>query len=155
MSFSTVSIQVVTAATTSLLDRVDEGVFDHAVRPDSLREFLANPAYALVVAVADDEQVVGMATGIAYVHPDKPLSLFINEVGVSSKHQRRGVGGQLMARLLDWGKQRGCIEAWVATGVGNVAARSLYRSTGGVEDEEHAIVYVYPLASDRAHAGDA
>jgi ribosomal protein S18 acetylase RimI-like enzyme len=142
---SAVSIHVVRPDTASLLDRVDDDVFDHEVRPELLRAFLANPSNVLVVAVAEGE-VVGMATGMAYVHPDKPLSLFINEVGVSGRFQRRGVGRQLMSALLDWGRQRGCREAWVATEVNNTSARALYQSCGGIEDENNAVVYVYPLA---------
>jgi ribosomal protein S18 acetylase RimI-like enzyme len=111
----------------------------------------------LVVATADGE-VVGMATGIAYVHPDKPLALFVNEVGVSGRFRRRGIGRQLVAAILERGRQLGCVEAWVATEAGNAPARALYRASGGVEDEEPAVVYVYPLAGQPARRrteGDA
>lgn len=153
MNPSAISIHVVSHETASLLDRVDGDVFDHDVQPELLRAFLANPSNVLVVAVVEGE-VVGMATGMAYVHPDKPLSLFINEVGVSRRHQRRGIGRRLMSAILGWGRQRGCTEAWVATEVGNVAARALYRSGGGVEDEERAVVYVYPLGGLAPQADD-
>jgi len=149
VNLPTVSIHVVSQANASLLDRIDDDVFDHKVRPELLRAFLANESNLLVVAVAQAE-VVGMATGIAYVHPDKPLSLFINEVGVSGRFQRRGIGRQLMTTILEHGRQLGCTEAWVATEVGNVPARTLYQATGGIEDEDHAVVYVYPLADKDA-----
>lgn len=128
----------------SLLDSVDEDVFDHQVQPDLLKLFLANPANLLVVAVAEG-RVVGMASGISYVHPDKPLALFINEVGVSGRFHRQGLGRELVSRLLEKGKELGCTEAWVATELGNRPARALYESLGGVPDDEHAVVYVYPL----------
>jgi GNAT superfamily N-acetyltransferase len=145
MSNAAVTIHVVCEANASLLDCLDDDVFDNAVDPVLLREYLRNPSHILVVAVLD-AQVVGMATGIAYVHPDKPLTLFINEVGVSGRHQARGIGRQLIAAILDWGRVRGCHEAWAATGVGNITARALYQATGGIEDDEQAVVYVYPLA---------
>ena len=91
-----------------------------------------------------------MATGISYVHPDQPLALFINEVGVSSQFHCHGLGRQLISRMLDEGKERGCAEAWVATELDNKPARALYEATGGVPEEEHAVVYVYPL---KAKAG--
>jgi aminoglycoside 6'-N-acetyltransferase I len=146
MTKNEASIHVVTEANASLLDRVDDDVFDDAVDPMLLHEYLANPANVLVVAVID-ATVVGMATGIAYVHPDKPRALFINEVGVSAQHRRRGIGRRLVAAALDWGRQRGCVEAWVATETGNAAAHALYRSTGAVADDAPAVVYVYALAS--------
>jgi ribosomal protein S18 acetylase RimI-like enzyme len=99
----------------------------------------------LIVAVADD-QVIGMASGIAYLHPDKPLQLFANEVGVSGRFHRQGVGKKLLAALLHRGLEIGCHEAWVATERSNAAARALYSSVGGKEEDEPAIVYVYSLA---------
>jgi ribosomal protein S18 acetylase RimI-like enzyme len=144
VSHPAVSIHVVNGANAALLDSVDEDVFDNRVQPDLVRAFLANPSNHLVVAVADG-QVIGMASGISYVHPDKPLALFINEVGVSSRFHRQGLGRQLVARLIQRGEELGCTEAWVATELGNKPARALYESLGGIADEEHALVYVYPI----------
>jgi aminoglycoside 6'-N-acetyltransferase I len=139
-------VHLVTAENAHLLDRVDPDVFDHEVRPDLLRQLLGNPMNHLAVAVVDGI-VVGMASAISYVHPDKPLQLFINEVGVASGYRRRGIARRLMELLLDHGRRLGCTEAWVATEVGNTAARALYRATGGVEDEERAVVFTYELGS--------
>jgi aminoglycoside 6'-N-acetyltransferase I len=155
MCAATASIHVVSAANASLLDNVDEDVFDNKVQPALLQAFLANPANLMVVAVAEG-QVVGMATAICYVHPDKPLAMFINEVGVSQRAQGQGIGKRLVSVLLEKARGRGCTEAWVATELSNKPARALYQSLGGVPDEEHAVVYVYPLSSNAgAHAGDA
>lgn len=144
MSAPDFSLHLVSKANALLLDRVDDGVFDHEVQPSLLHAFLSNPSNLLVVAVTEG-RVVGMASGITYVHPDKPLALFINEVGVSVRFRRQGIARQLVTRLLDRGKELGCTEAWVATELSNKPARALYEVLGGVPDEEHAVVYVYPL----------
>lgn len=141
-----VSFHRVSSANASLLDRVDDDVFDHAVQPALLQQFLANSSNLLVVAVVDDV-VIGMASGIAYVHPDKPMQLFVNEVGVAAQFQRQGVGKRLMAAILEQGRSMGCREAWVATEVDNAPARALYVSAGGREETQTAVVYVYPLES--------
>jgi ribosomal protein S18 acetylase RimI-like enzyme len=146
---ASVSLHWVTPENASLLDVIASDVFDQEVKPELLRQFLSNPSNLLVVAVAYGE-VVGMATGIAYVHPDKPLSLFVNEVGVADHFQRQGIGRRLMSAILERGTRLGCSEAWVATEVGNTAARALYEACGGLPDEEHAVVYVYPLAGQAA-----
>ncbi len=145
MQTPSVAIHVVDHDNASLLDRVDEDVFDYPVRPELLRAFLENPANLLVVAVTACE-VVGMATGIAYLHPDKPLSLFINEVGVSGRFRRRGIGRNLVTALIARGRELGCVEAWVATEQDNKAARALYQSLGGEQDDQYAVVYTYPLS---------
>jgi aminoglycoside 6'-N-acetyltransferase I len=138
------SYHLVTARDAHLLDRVDPDVFDHAVRPDYLAEFLAVPSNRLVVAMTEGK-VVGMASGFVYGHPDKPLQLFVNEVGVASSHRRRGIAARLVSEMLAEGTRAGCREAWVATEVANDAARRLYRSLGGAEDADRAVIYTWPL----------
>jgi hypothetical protein len=64
MTNAAVAIYVVCEATASLLNCLDDDVFDNAVDPVLLREYLRNSSNVLVVA-AVDAQVVGMATGIA------------------------------------------------------------------------------------------
>lgn len=155
MTAGTPSIHVVSTGNAWLMDNVDEDVFDNRVRPDLLQAFLANPANLLLVAHAEG-QVVGMASAICYVHPDKPLSMFINEVGVAERFQRQGLGKRLVCALLEEARLRGCTEAWVATELSNTAARGLYEAVGGIPDQENAVVYVYDLGSNTAaHAGDA
>lgn len=139
-----ISIHVVTEENAFLLDSVDDEVFDHGVQPALLQAFLSNPANVLIVAVVEDT-VIGMASGIAYVHPDKPLQLFVNELAVSPRFRRQGIGKKLFAALLQRGKELGCREAWVATEVDNVAARALYATNGGKEDADRAVVYTYRL----------
>jgi len=147
-------IEFVTTANARLLDRVDDDVFDHPIQPALLDAFLGNPANHLVVAVVEGE-VIGMASGIAYVHPDKPLQLFVNEVGVSSRFHRRGIATRLVNALLGRGKEIGCQEAWVATEIGNDAARALYGSLGFREDDDPAVVYVCSLADDQKETDDS
>ena len=95
----------------------------------------------------DDDVVVGMASGVHYVHPDKAPQLFINEVGVPSSHQGRGIGRRVLDALLDRGRELGCSEAWVLTDEANTVARRLYSGAGGVSDAEPAIMYTFPLSS--------
>ncbi len=142
-----IEIQIVHSDNASLMDRVEEEVFDGPIRAEWLEAFLARPDHALVVAI-ENGSVVGMATGLTYWHPDKPLSLFINEVGVAPAWQGQGIGKRLISRILEWGKAQGCAEAWVATEASNSAAQGLYRSCGGVPDEECAVVFIYPLGAD-------
>ena len=54
-------------------------------------EFLADSRHHLAVAV-DEGRVVGMASAVHYVHPDKPPELWINEVGVAPTHRGLGIG---------------------------------------------------------------
>jgi len=139
---SEITVTLLTAAQARVLDTVAADVFDNEVDPELAAQFLASDSNLLVVA-RDGGVVVGMASGLVYVHPDKPLALFVNEVGVAPSHQRRGIGRRLMKTLLDAARARGCVEAWVATETDNVAARGLYTDLGGIEDASPAVVYTF------------
>jgi len=99
-----------------------------------------------MVVALQDEQVVGIASAVHYVHPDKPPELWVNEVGVTPSCRNQGIGKKLLAALLAHGQTVGCTEAWLGTEVSNVAARRLYAATGG---KEEPMVYVtFDLGSE-------
>jgi aminoglycoside 6'-N-acetyltransferase I len=128
-----------------VLDRVAPGVFDNAIDERWASEFLADPRHHMAVALIDGE-VVGMASAVHYLHPDKPPELWINEVGVAPSHQSRGIGRQLLQALFARGRELGCEEAWLGTEPGNIAARRMYAAIGG---QEAAMVYVmFPLTAE-------
>lgn len=142
-----ITIRVLRSDEAGVLDNVAADVFDHAVDPRWCAEFFADPRHHLAVAI-DDGRVVGMASGVHYVHPDKAPELWINEVGVAPSHQRRGIGRELVTLLLAHARALGCGEAWVLTEDDNMPARRLYQASGGVDAGEHAIMYAFPLADD-------
>lgn len=127
------------------LDRVHPDVFDGPIQPGPFREFLEDPRHHLAIATEDSETVVGMASAVHFVHPDKPPQLFINEVGVAGPYRNRGVGSRLLRELLDRGRQLGCTISWVATESENEAARALYRKVGGLEAPESVVMYTFDL----------
>src|ERR1700722_5223564 len=134
-----VEIKVLTKDDAPALQRVADGVFDDPVNPALTAEFLADPRHALCVAI-EDGQIVGMASGVRYVHPDKPSEFWINEVGVSPDYQRRGLAKRIVTELLAEGRRQGCREAGVLTDFDNEAARATYRSAGGVESGPQLMV---------------
>ena len=131
------------------LDNVAPGVFDNDLDPRLVTEFLSDNRHHLAVAV-DNGQVIGFASGVHYVHPDKPAELWINEVGVAPEHQGRGVGKALTRTLLQHAERLGCREAWVLTDRSNHAAMRLYASTGGREGPPDQVMFTFFL--DREHS---
>ena len=141
----TVEIRLIDPACGDLLNRVAPGVFDGPVQERWSSEFLADARHHLVVAI-DDGSIVGMASALHYVHPDKAPQLWINEIGVAPSHQRRGIGRQLLAAMLAHGRALGCTEAWLGTEENNVAARRLYENAGA--SAEAFVLYTFPLVPD-------
>jgi aminoglycoside 6'-N-acetyltransferase I len=140
----TVEVRLLTSADGAVLDRVATDVFDHPVDACWSAEFLADARHHLVVAI-DDGTVVGFASAVHYVHPDKPPELWINEVGVASSHQRQGIGRRVLAELLRHGTALGCVQAWVLTSPGNDAAMGLYAAAGGRAEAEPSVLFEFPL----------
>ncbi|MFL5402766.1 MAG: GNAT family N-acetyltransferase, partial [Gemmatimonadales bacterium] len=103
------------------------------------QEFLRDPRMHIVVAL-DQGTVVGFASGVHYLHPDKPAELFITEVGVAPSHQRQGVGRRVLEMLLKRGRELGCTQAWVLTSRTNTAATRLYASLAGQDASEKSQV---------------
>ena len=130
-----------------VLERVAEDVFDGPVVARWASACLSDPRHHLVVAI-EEGTVVGMASAVDYVHPDKAPQLWINELGVAPTHQRRGIGRQLLQALLAHGRALGCTEAWLGTEFDNQAARGLYEDAGSTA--EPFVLYAFPLADPDA-----
>jgi len=118
------------------------GVFDGPTRPELVAEFLADPRHHMAVAL-DDERIVGFASAVHYIHPDKGPELWINEVGVAPSHRRRGLARRLLRALFRKARALGCSGAWVVTDRENEAARALYEKTGVKAGIEQPVLYAF------------
>lgn len=105
-------------------------LFDDPLRPEMAQRFLAHPDHHLFGAIAAGA-MIGFVSAVTYLHPDKPLEYWLNEVGVAERWHRRGVGRQLVLAALAHGWALGCNSAWVLTNSSNRAARGLYAACGG------------------------
>lgn len=139
-----IEIRMLDSGDEAIFHNVAPGVFDNACDPLLVAEFIADPRHHLAVAI-DGGQIVGFASGVHYVHPDKPSEMWINEVGVAPSHQSRGLGKAILGTLVRHAERLGCCEAWVLTDRSNSPAMRLYASTGGVEALGEQIMFTYFL----------
>jgi ribosomal protein S18 acetylase RimI-like enzyme len=116
----------------ALLLSVEEGLFDEPLDPAQSAAFLADPANLLLLAY-DGDRAVGMLTGTFLRHPDKPLSLFVNELGTREAWQRQGIASALMRHAITLARSRGARGVWLGTEDDNDAALAFYRSLGAAE----------------------
>jgi aminoglycoside 6'-N-acetyltransferase I len=137
-------IRMLNSADEALFTSVAPGVFDNACDSRLVAEFIADPRHHLAVAI-DGGQIVGFASGVHYLHPDKPSEMWINEVGVAPSHQGRGLGKQILGILLRHAEHLGCREAWVLTDRSNPRAMSLYASIGGAEAPGEQVMFTFFL----------
>ena len=155
-----IEVRLLRSDEAQVLAHVAAQVFDNPVDPKQTAAFLADPRHHIAVAI-DSGLVVGFASGVDYLHPDKPPELWINEVGVAPSHQGQGLGKRLMACLLAQGETLGCASAWVLTEQGNRPARALYEAAGGVRAPEESdadgqvVLYAFGSVSDAEDTGSA
>ena len=142
-----VTIRMLGSNDAAVLNNVADDVFDNDVDPRWTAEFLADPRHHLAVAL-DGETVVGMASAVHYVHPDKAPELWVNEVGVAPTHWRQSIGRQLMDALFTHARELGCGAAWVAADQSNATARDFYAAVGGVAVPEPFVMIEFQLAPE-------
>ena len=142
-----VMIHILGSDDAPLFARVAPDVFDEPVHPRWSAEFLADPRHHMAIAIAR-ETIVGMASGVRYVHPDKAPELFVNEVAVAPTHHGRGIGTRLVRALLADARACGCVTAWVLTSPTNTIARRLYARAGGHEEAESPRMFLFSLAEE-------
>ena len=148
-------IKVLGPEDADVLLAVGHDVFDDAVDPRMAGEFLNDPRHHLVAAI-DHGMVVGFASAVHYVHPDKRSpEMWINEVGVATTHRGRGVARAILQRLFEVARVIGCVEAWVLTDRTNAAALRLYKSNGGIEAPGDQVMLAFRLEpSGTSNEGD-
>jgi len=139
----TIEIRILGAGDEAVLHNVAAEVFDNPVDPRQTAAFLQDGHHHLAVAL-DGDLVVGFASGVTYLHPDKPMELWINEVGVAASHRRQGIGKKVVQALCQLGRAAGCQEAWVLTDRANAAAMRLYETAGGAAPDE-VLLYSFAL----------
>lgn len=138
------TLKVLSKSDLPLLMNTADDVFDNPIVEKYATEFLNDPRHHIVVALADNV-IIGFASAVHYIHPDKPPELWINEVGVAGSHQKQGIGKAIMKEMLRLGQQLGCENAWLTTERDNIPAMRLYMSAGGKVDAGDTVMYEFDL----------
>jgi aminoglycoside 6'-N-acetyltransferase I len=132
--------------TAALLDHVAPEVFDAAIDPGLLRDYLVAPGHVMLLAVLGG-QVVGHVSAVIHHRPEKPRAMYVDEIGVTPAHQRKGIATALMAEVLGLAGSEGCAECWLGTDTANRPARALYSKLA--TDSETAVIYWFDTARDQ------
>lgn len=128
-----------------LLEASEDSVFDRDVQPELGSQFLSDPRHHIAVAI-EDSTIVGVASAVNYIHPDKPDELWINEVAVAKAYRRKGIADALLKLLFQCARELGCRKAWVLTDESNIPANRLYSKLGGVPKKQ--MMYSFELGDN-------
>lgn len=128
-----------------LLQRAEAVFNPNAPSSDRCSMLLRETSFVMVVALADDNDVMGRIYGNV-LHRFEATDLLLYEVDVDETHQRKGVGRAMLDFLSDLSARRGYGEMWVLTDLDNEAGNALYKSAGGHLENSPANMYVFPIA---------
>jgi aminoglycoside 6'-N-acetyltransferase I len=98
------------------------------INNELLQAVLDNDQFLL--AAIFDGAVVGQLQAMIEHHLDGAPQLYIDNLGVSPLHQRRGIARRLIQEVSLWANELGCQQAWIVTDLDNQEANALYRSIG-------------------------
>ena len=121
-------IQIV-PGNTDVLRAVADDVFDDDIDAGRLAAFVGDEGHLLFVALQNGV-AIGQIQGSIQHHVDGEPQLYIDNLGVSPTHQRRGVATRLITAIVVAGNERGCTQAWIVTEPDNHPANALYTAIG-------------------------
>ena len=127
-----------------LLQRAENVFNTDAPSPARCAMLLREPSYVMVVALTDDNEVMGRIYGNV-LHRYVATDLLLYEVDVAEAHQRKGVGHAMLDYLKGLCEKRGYSEMWVLTELDNDAGNAVYKSAGGVLENSPANMYVFSI----------
>jgi len=133
-----------TDVTVRRLGAGDEGVVALLAEREPRTALLVDER-TIYVAAFDGEEPVGFAFGYVLPrrHGDAEM-LFVYEVDVDERYQRRGIATRLLRELERVARARGVHEAFVLADADNDPAAGLYRSLGGEALEVVQFEFHYP-----------
>lgn len=120
-------------------------LFDRPPDPVAAAAFLADPHSHLLLSTVD-----GVPAGFIRAHTLLQVDsvrpqFFLYEISVDPPYQRQGIARTLITALHDDAHQAAAEEDFVLTDRGNLPAMALYQATGGVEEGEDTVMFVYPF----------
>lgn len=103
-------------------------------RKEILRHILKNPDYELLVAELEGKIAGFIDQWIIHDFAHGAKLSYLQNLYVTSKHRRKGIGSRLLGEIMKSAKKKGVLEIHVVTEFGNRSAINLYRKYGLVRE---------------------
>lgn len=109
-----------------------------------LQDLLNERSFHVFVAISDRKEVLGGLTAytLQQYYASKPL-VYIYDLAVDSRHQRKGIGTELISAITSFCKAKGVQEVFVQADRVDDHAVDFYRKTGATEED--VIHFYYDL----------
>ena len=93
-------------------------------------DIINSPWHDLIVAVDDDDRVIGMASLSVSMGPGISKNAYLEDFVVDAEARTGGVGSALWDEMLAWGRGKGCKRMEFTCGNGREIAQAFYKKHG-------------------------
>lgn len=93
-------------------------------------DIINSPWHDLLVALDDDNRVIGMASLSVSMGPGISKNAYLEDFVVDSESRTGGVGSALWNEMLAWGREKGCKRMEFTCGNGREIAQAFYKKHG-------------------------
>lgn len=93
-------------------------------------DIINSPWHDLIVAVDDNDRVIGMAALSTMMGPGIRKNAYLEDFVVDAESRTGGVGSALWDEMLAWGREKGCKRMEFTCGNGREIAQAFYKKHG-------------------------
>ncbi len=122
--------------------QVDDGIENPTrASKDYLTRILSRTDFHVIIAAVDENIIGGLVAYELVKYKDVGAEMFLFEMGVDESYQRQGIGTALVEQLKTICREKGITEMFVDALDDNIAAKGLYKSTGGEAEKVSEFTY--------------
>ena len=122
--------EVATAMRGLLIELSRSGTDKGEIPEEWFKDVIASPYHDVLLAINDDNQVIGMATMSVTMGPGIRKNAYLEDFVVSSSVREGGVGSALWEEMGLWAKEKGCARMEFTCGHGREVAQKFYKNHG-------------------------
>ena len=93
-------------------------------------ELIASPYHDMLVAIDDNNQIIGIATLSIHMGPIIRKNAYLEDFVTDQTVRGKGIGSALWDAMLDWAKEKGCNNLEFTCGNGREASQQFYKNHG-------------------------
>ena len=93
-------------------------------------DIINSPWHDLIVAVDDDDRVIGMAALSTMMGPGIRKNAYLEDFVVDAEARTGGVGSALWDEMMNWAREKGCKRMEFTCGNGREVAQAFYKKHG-------------------------
>lgn len=93
-------------------------------------DLISSPYHDMLIALDDNDKIIGIATLSVHMGPIIRKNAYLEDFVTDNNIRGQGVGSALWDAMLDWAKEKGCVNLEFTCGNGREASQQFYKNHG-------------------------